>query len=319
MRRLNLAVLLVLAGPAGAIHAGTAFHDAIYGVSVTSDIVYGTGLVNGGADTQNLLLDIYQPTVISDPLPAKSPGIVLVHGGGWQSGSKTVDYAVEFSNLFASLGYVVASINYRLVRDNVPATPGPADLMGVLTGPSPALRDTINAGIEDTGKAMAWLRTNAATYNVDPSRIGLGGASAGAVNALAHTYDNPPPLEAPQAVLSFVGATAGTETLIEPGEPPALLINSDDDPLIPLIFPQATIAALDAAGIYNEFYVQTGGVGHEVDFDLIFDGKTLQQRNIEFMARFLVPEPSSWALGALAVAALLAIARRQTFRAIPTR
>jgi len=324
MRRM-LAVLIISVGCVATLEAAP-FLTPTYGVSVSSNKVYGTGAINGGAGTLDLLLDVYQPTVISEPLPDKSPGIVFIHGGAWQFGSKTVAHAVDFANRFASLGYVVTSINYRLLGDNVPATTGPADLMDLsfvpdaaIAGfdlPQPQTSYTINAGIEDAAKAIGWMRDNAATYNIDPDNIAIGGASAGAINALGHVYNNPIARESAQAVLSYVGTLAGAEALLDAGETPAFLVNSDDDPLIPLFAPQATVDQMDAVGVYNEFYVQTTGVGHDVDFDLVFGGQTLFERNADFLARFLVPEPSSFVLLSLAAVAMLALARRK-MRGLP--
>ena len=78
---------IVFSLSASALQAGTMFIDPIYGVSTTSNIVYGTGAV--GAGTLNLELDLYQPTDIGGgALPALSPGIVLIHGGGFVGGDK---------------------------------------------------------------------------------------------------------------------------------------------------------------------------------------------------------------------------------------
>jgi acetyl esterase/lipase len=314
MRRLNLALLLVLAGPAGAIHAGTAFHDPIYGVAKTSDIVYGTGAINNGAGTLNLLLDLYRPTDIGGgALPALSPGVVIIHGGAFTSGSKT-DLA-PFAQIFASYGYTVASINYRLLGHNVPETHGPADAMmppppPFLTLPIPQGAYTVNAAIEDATKAMQWMRASAATYNIDPDRIGIGGGSAGAITALLQAYNNPPPDAAPQVVLSFLGAMYGTENTIQPGAAPAFAVASSNDTVVPFAAPlgtQAFVDRMNAVGVYNEFYVQS--INHNVDFFADFGGQTLLGHNLDFLVQFLVPEPSSFALCALAGVALFAAAR----------
>ena len=57
---------------------------------------------------------------------------------------------------FAALGYTVASINYRL------------------SGQAP-----FPAAIEDIRDAIAYLRTNATTFNIDPTRLVIFGSSAG--------------------------------------------------------------------------------------------------------------------------------------------
>jgi hypothetical protein len=60
---------------------------------------------------------------------------------------------------------------------------------------------------------------------------------------------------------------------------------------------------MNAAGVYNEFYVQPG-IGHDVDFNLVFGGQTLLAHNIDFLAQYLVPEPSGFVLCTLALVAL---------------
>ena len=64
--RLRSAVLLLLLGASASTHAGTAFYDPIYGVSPSTDLTYGTGLVNNGGSTLDLKLDLYRPTDIGN-------------------------------------------------------------------------------------------------------------------------------------------------------------------------------------------------------------------------------------------------------------
>jgi acetyl esterase/lipase len=308
---------------------GTAFHDSIYGVSTTTNLIYGTGSVNGGAGSLNLALDLYRPVDIGQgALPAASPGIVFIHGGAWQSGSKTDSYAVQFASIFASLGYVVTSINYRMLGNSVPETHGPADAMDLSTVPTaaqggfdlpqPLTSWTINASIDDAAQAMGWMRDNAASYHIDPAHIGIGGASAGAIDALVLAYNNPAAHVAPQAVISYVGALPGIESaLIQADDKtPALIINGSADPLIQLTYPQAMVDRLNAMGVYNEFYVQQG-VGHTVNLNLVFGGETLLQHNIDFLATYLVPEPSGLLLAGVGAVALALISRRRAGKPAP--
>ncbi len=99
-------------------------------------------------DTTRLLLDLYLPDNISGPYPV----IVWVHGGGWRSGSKE-----NVQGIFLTLsGYALVSINYRLSHQS----PFPAQ-------------------IHDCKAAIRWIRENAALFSLDPTHIGVWGASAG--------------------------------------------------------------------------------------------------------------------------------------------
>jgi hypothetical protein len=66
---------------------------------------------------------------------------------------------------------------------------------------------------------------------------------------------------------------------------------------------------MNTAGVYNQFYMQPG-LGHTVDFNMMFDGATLRQHEIAFLAEYLAPEPSSLATAAMGAIALALVARR---------
>ncbi|MCX7886472.1 MAG: alpha/beta hydrolase [Verrucomicrobiae bacterium] len=112
------------------------------GVKLLRDIPY----VASGHERQRL--DLYLPDKSEGLLPV----IVWIHGGAWKTGSKEKCPAVWL----VTKGYAVASINYRLSQH----APFPAQL-------------------QDCKAAIRWLRANAATYSLDPERIGAWGASAG--------------------------------------------------------------------------------------------------------------------------------------------
>jgi acetyl esterase/lipase len=95
------------------------------------------------------VLDIFFPEKRAEK---PQPLLVWVHGGGWSGGSKT---QLPYLNQLAR-GYIVASIEYRFSQKAL----------------SPAQ-------IQDCQAAIRWLRANARKYNIDPSHIGVGGASAG--------------------------------------------------------------------------------------------------------------------------------------------
>ena len=95
------------------------------------------------------------------------PAIVVVHGGSWRAGDKgeTMLSNTEWSRAFASRGYVVYDVQYRLA----PAVRYPVPMNDVLC-------------------ALAHVRQHAGADGVDPERVVLIGRSAGAHLALLAAY-----------------------------------------------------------------------------------------------------------------------------------
>ena len=134
-------------------------------VAVSRDLQYGTAPDSQGNPVA-LRLDLYAPT---GDTQADRPALVWVHGGGFSGGDKTNTVPVDVGQTFAKQGYVVVSINYRLLGSGCVANPG-------------APQCTI-AAIEaqhDAQAAIRWLRARAGFLGIDPTRIGIGGESAGA-------------------------------------------------------------------------------------------------------------------------------------------
>ena len=99
--------------------------------------------------------DLYTP---AGPAGAK-PAVVLIHGGGWISGSRNT--VGKLGALLASAGVVVFNIDYRLAKAGQPDTRWPAQIV-------------------DAQLAVRFLRSQAAALEIDPARIGAMGDSAGA-------------------------------------------------------------------------------------------------------------------------------------------
>lgn len=85
------------------------------------------------------------------------PSIVLVHGGGWSSGS--AEDMDQWGELLAEAGWVAFSIDYRIADDSTPSWP---------------------LALEDVRAGIAWVHDNTARFGGDPERIALFGESAGA-------------------------------------------------------------------------------------------------------------------------------------------
>ena len=300
------ALLIVLSMVADPLKAASPFNDPVFGSHQTSNIQYGTGPINNGATSFSLTLDMVQPTNIGVPVPAISPGIVLIHGGSFTSGSKSdLD---GLAATYATYGYNVVSINYRLYGQLPPSSsPGPADALqppppGYQTFPDPQLgANAINAAVQDAQKA----------YNIDPNRVAIGGVSAGAITALLEAYNSPPAHVAANAVIDYLGSMYGTQGVIQPGAPPAFVVHGTADPIVPYQGDVDLVNQLSAVGVYNEFYPEPG-LGHTINFNQINNGHTLTQNNMIFLANhLLVPEPSSLVLAGFALLALLHAVRRR--------
>jgi acetyl esterase len=116
----------------------------ITSVSYTFDVDY----VGDGARDHRL--DVLVPQGASGPLPV----YVYFHGGGWTSGDKSP--LTRYCARQAEGGMVVVNVNYRR-----------------------APRHRMADMIEDGNAALAWVRKSIADFGGDPSRVVLGGDSAG--------------------------------------------------------------------------------------------------------------------------------------------
>lgn len=113
----------------------------------------------------SLRLDLYEPT---DTSPR--PVVVIIHGGAWVRGDKSLDEGYYMPRLRDQLllnGFAVVSIDYTL-------------LSATAHFPTP---------IEDCNDAIRWLKTNAPQYHLDTTHLGLWGASAGGHLALLCGYE----------------------------------------------------------------------------------------------------------------------------------
>ena len=166
--------------------------EPLYPVAVESAVVYGQGQVsNPVPGAKNLLLDLYRP-VGAESTGQRSPAVVIIHGGGFTGGSRTQGDLVTIARAMAARGFVAVSIDYRLVPDGPVPSARVASLRGPATvgtsGADLAQRTAAVAAIDDALGAVDWLRANATRLNVDASRIGLLGGSAGAVTAVHLGY-----------------------------------------------------------------------------------------------------------------------------------
>lgn len=229
------------------------YRDEVFtSVQITRDVTFGSAVNQAGA-TQDLVLDLYQPPA-TDTVTSR-PAIVWIHGGAFQTGDKSSPELVDQATVFAKKGFVNVSINYRLVTSGCLGTVTAACLQGI-----------VNAKY-DAQAAVRWLRANASTYGIDPTRIAAAGSSAGAITALnvgygaedVGTSGNPGYDSTVKAAVSLSGARILTRA--NAGEAAALLFHNSSDPLVPYASAQTTVNEAIAAGLVANITTWEGS-GH---------------------------------------------------------
>jgi poly(3-hydroxybutyrate) depolymerase len=159
---------------------GGRYHDVVFPntPTVITDVVYGSNVNYLGQSVQ-LKMDIYLPACDTATNRAL---IIFAHGGSFVTGDKADPEYVQTATALARLGYVVASINYRLGFEQT----------------FPAIQYSFNSaiirGLHDGRAAIRFMRHNALnggnTYGIDPNQIFFGGVSAGGIIALHLAYQN---------------------------------------------------------------------------------------------------------------------------------
>lgn len=174
--------------PAFTANRDPRYRKPSYGISVTRDIVYGhadgywtsttgfedksyakvvaEGISNSLSKRHlDLTMDLYCP---EGAKVEKHALILFIHGGAFYVGDKQHPGIVDWCRYYASMGYVCASINYRL-------------------GFLPSRDDIERAGymaVQDAHAAMRFLVNHADEYHIDTDEIYAAGTSAGSITAL---------------------------------------------------------------------------------------------------------------------------------------
>jgi acetyl esterase/lipase len=224
--------------------AGTRYRDAVFtDYTVQSDLQYGSAPGSDGSP-EALMLDLYQP---AGDTAARRPAIVWVHGGGFKNGDKAGEVPVVMAPFYAELGYVVVSINYRLLAP---------ESCGGVAGVSAACYSAATQAVYDGLAAVRWLRAHAAEYDIDADRIGIGGESAGGVVATGvgvHSDDpgdsgNPGLASSVEGWFSISGGVPGG-LYVDATDAPGLLVSGTADNVVPYQWSVDTAKALVAAGV----------------------------------------------------------------------
>ncbi|MEX2112020.1 MAG: alpha/beta hydrolase [Pirellulales bacterium] len=136
-----------------------------------------------------------------------TPLVLLIHGGGWRGGDKS-GYGAGSIQPYLDAGISVASLNYRFIDQAMEQKVEPP----------------VKACLHDAARALQTLRSRAKEWNLDPTRVGATGGSAGACTSLWLALhddladpDSSDPVARQSSKLSCAAVT-GAQTSLDPKE-----------------------------------------------------------------------------------------------------
>lgn len=218
--------------------------------------------------------DLYLPDDAEGEGPARHPGIVIIHGGGWTGGDKGAAREQNIGRTLAANGYVCMSINYLLQPKE-----------GERIWPR---------NLQDCKTAVCWLRANAQRLHIDTEHIGvIGGSAGGHLALMVGVTDKQAGLDPPQAeslgqscrvqaVIDLYGPIADTprwsKTLVgrdcadapelcrqvtplshlDASDPPILVMHGTADTTVDIRDSKVIDAALEKAGIEHQLVIVEG-------------------------------------------------------------
>ncbi len=184
---------------------------------------------NGKRVVRNVTRPTLTP-VLPDPAKATGAAVIVAPGGGFKMLAMD-DEGWPVARWLADHGVAAFVLKYRV--NETPAdeatfvgTMGKVFAAAAASGATPALAEP--RATADALQALRMVRARAREWNVDPSRIGMIGFSAGAMTTLNAALA-PSPADRP----SFVGFIYGPMTALDApaGAPPMFAALAMDDPL----------------------------------------------------------------------------------------
>ena len=316
-------VLLVLGffGQGCDANGPSVWTNPTFEVLFEDNVVYGSGLSHDGwggpvVDTISLELDVYAP----DNDEGGRPALVIIHGGGFFGGSNEQGALVDLSNEYASRGWVIFSINYRLAaqRGTVPQSwLNAVQFLPEGTNPDQAL--AMYPANRDAKAALRWVASQADQYGIDVNHVSVLGGSAGATAAIAAVVSNDedyatelsviqdPTLLSTnltesievQTILDFWGARASVDALTAldgeerfgSGDAPLMIVHGTADPTVAYSEATSLNATYEANGNPCTLYPIENG-GHGI-WGATVNGAPLWSLGFDFMVEYqgLTVEP----------------------------
>jgi para-nitrobenzyl esterase len=115
-----------------------------------------------------LFINVWRPADVS--ADARLPVYVFIHGGGFINGSSN---QADMTEIVEMTGVIGVSFNYRL------------GALGFFSHPDVS-KDSGDFGLMDQQAALRWVHENIAAFGGDPTRVTIGGESAGAFSVCVH-------------------------------------------------------------------------------------------------------------------------------------
>ena len=144
-----------------------------------------------------------------------APLLVFIHGGGWQAGDRLSGLGSLLPEMLTA-GISVASVEYRFINEAIEAGVNPP----------------VQAPLHDAARAVQTLRSKAAEWHIDPTRLAASGGSAGACTSLWLAFHDDmadPKSDDPvarQSTRLLAAAVNGAQTTLDPAQMKAWTPNS---------------------------------------------------------------------------------------------
>lgn len=164
-------VCLFLSGALRAQDGGRYAQPIFDNVLTTSGIPFSSAVPVGQTEPTTLYFDFYEPS--GDTLSAR-PLVITVFGGAFLMGSRDWSDMVAYGNRLAKHGYVVASIDYRLLP--------------LFSISASSLLRTAYMASQDVSSAIRFFKAHCDEYRIDTNNIFLLGNSAGTIAILNEIF-----------------------------------------------------------------------------------------------------------------------------------
>ena len=175
-----------------------------------------------------LKMDVYEPendTIINRAV------FIMVHAGGFDSGERNNSSLVSLAENVAKKGFVVVSIDYRLLKNK----------NFNCSFPVRSKLKVFSHAAEDLLSALQYLINYKTSFGIDETKIILFGASAGGETALNVVYNRDFFIKnsqkyndiKPAAVISISGAVLKSDLITKENSIPTILYHGINDKVVP--------------------------------------------------------------------------------------